>query len=157
MFVQYFSNQVIEFDIKFREFFYHHFWNNFISLIFHNFMDSVVESVCWSLQFFQQRIQQSQKCINWRKTWNCWITWEIYHCLLNVFVIQIRSCRVIILLFIKIAKLFSYFWAYGISRIVCVFDSIDRIGKNSHKSGDTFPSIINKLSICIGNSRTQHS
>ncbi len=58
------SNQIIESTIELWIFFNHNLIDNFSGLVVHNLVNSVISLISRGLQFFKQRVQQSQKCID---------------------------------------------------------------------------------------------
>lgn len=58
------SNQIIESTIELWIFFYHNLIDDFSGLVVHNLVNSVISLISRGLQFFKQRVQQSQKCID---------------------------------------------------------------------------------------------
>lgn len=121
----------------------------------HDFVDSVVDSVGWILQFFEQRIKQGEEGIDRGETRNCGVTGKVYHGPLDIFVRKVLSCWLVELLFVKVVKLISHLRTDGVLVVVGVLDAVDRVEENSQETADTFPGVVHHFGICAGDTRAQ--
>lgn len=118
-------------------------------------MDSVVDSVGWILQFFEQRIKQGEEGVDRGEAGDCGVTREVYHGPLDIFVRQLLGGWLVELLLVKVVKLFSHLRTYGVLVVVGVLDAVDRVEENSQETADTFPGVVHHFGICAGDTRTQ--
>lgn len=115
----------------------------------------IVSLISGVLKSFQERVEKWKECVYWRKSWDGRVSREINHCLFDVFVSDVFSCRLVVLFLVEYTQLLPYTSTDRVMCIITTFDSIERVFEYPQKSSHALPGIVNHLSISICNSWPQ--
>jgi hypothetical protein len=143
------ADQFIEAGVELRELFDHDLVDDAGGLSLHDLVDAVVEGNGGNLQFLEERVEEGQEGVDGGEARDGG-AWEVYHCFLDVLVLQVDGGWLLVLVLVQIGEVFADLWADRVCRVVCVFDAVDGVLEDAHECGDAFPGIVDEFAIGVG-------